>query len=108
MLIARTWHGSVPLAHGDAFANQLEETGVREAREIEGNAGAYVRRVDADGRAHFFLCTLWESWSAIRAFAGDRPEIAVTYPTDLAFELISDPIVAHHEVTSVDNPFDRR
>lgn len=105
MLISRIWHGAVPARLGDAFARHLDDTGVREARSTAGNTGAYVRRVDAVGYAHFFLCTLWESWPAIRAFAGERPEIPVSYPDDQAYELISDPIVAHQEVSAAANPF---
>ncbi len=107
MLISRTWHGAVPLEHGDAFAVYLEKTGIQGSRSIAGNAAAYVNRVEQDGHSHFFLCTLWSSWEAVRAFAGDTPEIAVTYPEDAKYALISDPIVIHQEVTTDQNPFAR-
>lgn len=42
MLISRTWHGSVPLEHGDAFAAYLEKTGVQESRSIPGSAAACI------------------------------------------------------------------
>ena len=32
MQISRTWHGSVPLKHGDAFAIHLEKTGIQGLR----------------------------------------------------------------------------
>lgn len=105
MLISRTWHGVVPLEQGDAFAAYLEQTGVRESRSLAGNAAAYVQRVDRDGHAHFFLCTLWSSWEAVRSFAGETPEVAVSYPEDAGYGLISDPIVIHQEVAGDQNPF---
>lgn len=105
MPISRTWHGAVPHEHGDAFAIYLEKTGIQESRSIPGNAAAYVHRVEQDGYSHFFLCTLWRSWEAVRAFAGETPEIAVTYPEDAKYGLISDPIVIHQEVNSDQNPF---
>ena len=105
MLISRTWHGAVPLEHGDAFAMYLEKTGIQGSRSIPGNAAAYVHRVEQDGYSHFFLCTLWSSWGAIRAFAGETPEIAVTYSEDAKYDLISDPIVIHQEVNTDQNPF---
>ena len=105
MLISRTWHGAVPLEHGDAFAMYLEKTGIQGSRSIPGNAAAYVHRVEQDGYSHFFLCTLWSSWGAIRAFAGETPEIAVTYPEDAKYDLISDPIAIHQEVKTDQNPF---
>ena len=107
MLISRTWHGTVPLEHGDAFAAYLEKTGVQGSRSIPGNAAAYVHRVEQDGHSHFFLCTLWFSWEAVRDFAGETPEIAVTYPEDAKYDLISDPVVIHQEVNSDQNPFAR-
>lgn len=105
MLISRTWHGAVPLEHGDAFANYLEKTGIQGSRSIPGNVAAYVQRAEQDDRSHFFLCTLWTSWEAVRAFAGERPDIAVTYPEDAKYDLISDPIVIHQEVDTDQNPF---
>lgn len=105
MFISRTWHGAVPHEHGDAFAIYLENTGIQESRSIPGNAAAYLHRVDQDGCSHFFLCTLWSSWEAVRAFAGETPEIAVTYPEDAKYGLVSDPIVIHQEVNSGQCPF---
>lgn len=32
--------------------------------------------------AHFFLATYWDSLRAIKAFAGDDYQVAVTYPDD--------------------------
>jgi len=107
MLISRTWHGVVPLEHGDAFASYLEITGIQESRSIPGNAAAYVHRVNQNGHAHFFLCTMWLSWEAVRAFAGETPEAAVTYPEDAKYGIISDPIVIHLEVSTGQNPFGR-
>ncbi|WP_350339172.1 hypothetical protein [Geomonas sp. Red32] len=104
-MISRTWHGTVPIQLGDQFEQHLERTGVRESRLITGNAGAYVHRVNQGLYAHFFLCTYWQSWSAIRAFAGEAPHIAVTYPEDAQYRLISDPVVIHQEVAIAVNPF---
>lgn len=43
-MIVRTWHGCVPVQHGDGFAAHLELTGVKHSQSIQGNAGAFVRR----------------------------------------------------------------
>ncbi len=104
-MISRTWHGLVPKDKADGFAAYLNETGVYDARRIPGNAAAYVHRVDQGAYAHFFLCTVWASMEAIKAFAGLSPDIAVTYPEDAAFGLVSDPIVIHQEVAAPSNPF---
>jgi heme-degrading monooxygenase HmoA len=99
-MILRTWHGAVPVEHGDAFEQYLKETGVAEAEALSGNLGAFVKRVEQDDYAHFFLLTYWEGWKAIHAFAGATPHVAVTYPQDRQYGLISDPIVLHQEVAS--------
>ncbi|WP_432723946.1 hypothetical protein R0381_000701 [Jeongeupia wiesaeckerbachi] len=100
-MISRSWHGAVPARHGDAFAEHLQVTGVAESRALAGNLGAFVQRVEQDGYSHFFLLTYWSDWPAIHAFAGLQPHIAVTYPGDERFGLISDPIVVHQQVDAV-------
>ena len=37
----------------------------------------------------------------VKAFAGEDYHVAVTYPDDDAFELLSDPYVFQHEVEAV-------
>ena len=90
-MIVRTWHGCVPLQHAEGFARHLERTGVEHAQSIAGNRGALVRQENQGEWAHFFLAT----------FAGEDYHVAVTYPDDDAFELLSDPYVFQHEVEAV-------
>jgi hypothetical protein len=40
----------------------------------------------------------WESWDAIRAFAGDDPETSDYYPEDDEYLLETEPHVTHYEV----------
>jgi hypothetical protein len=42
---------------------------------------------------------------SVIAYAGSNPTIAVTYPEDEKYCLISDPIVIIQEVTDDSNPF---
>ncbi|WP_434776908.1 hypothetical protein [Neisseria sp. Ec49-e6-T10] len=98
-MIVRTWHGCVPLEHASAFAQHLQKTGVEHAQSIEGHLHSFVRQENQANFAHFFLATYWSSLEAIKQFAGEQYFIAVTYPDDEQFELISDPYVFHHEVT---------
>jgi len=44
--------------------------------------------------------------NTVKRFAGDNPLIAVTYPKDHEYKLISDPIVILQEVTTSENPFE--
>ena len=99
-MLSRTWHGAVPLEHRDGFEAYEYETGVKDALNTAGNCGAYLRVVEKGEFAHFFLCTLWDSMESMRAFAGAEPEVAVDYPEDARYRLISDPIVIIQEVAS--------
>jgi heme-degrading monooxygenase HmoA len=56
-----------------------------------------MRRV-YEGKAEFTLMSLWDSWDAIRVFAGEEYEKAVYYPEDTKFLLELDPNVTHYEV----------
>lgn len=44
------------------------------------------------------LVTLWDSWEAIRAFAGTDVERAVFYPEDERYLIRRDLTVMHYEV----------
>jgi heme-degrading monooxygenase HmoA len=100
-MIVRTWHGCVPLQHATGFAAHLQHTGVEHAQSISGNLGAFVRQETQGEWEHFFLATYWESLAAIRQFAGDDMQRAVTYPDDEQFDLISDPYVFQHDVQQI-------
>ena len=56
-----------------------------------------VRRIQGE-TCEYLLITFWESWEAIRRFAGDQPEKAVYYPRDREFLLELEPNVQHFEV----------
>lgn len=68
------------------------------ASPATGGAGAPENRGEW---AHFFLATYWQDLAAVKAFAGEDYHVAVTYPDDDAFELLSDPYVFQHEVEVV-------
>lgn len=104
-MISRTWHGAVPLEHESGFAEYLERTGVKEALELDGNLGAYVEKLRQGNYSHFFLCTVWKSWREVVLYAGENPTVALTYPEDERYGLISDPIVIHQMVIDCGNPF---
>ncbi|WP_380182684.1 hypothetical protein [Kalamiella sp. sgz302252] len=100
-MIVRTWHGCVPLKYAESFAQHLQNTGVEHAQNTPGNLGAFVKmQIQAD-QAHFFLATYWQDIKAVKAFAGDEYDVAVTWPEDERFALISDPYVFHHHVATV-------
>ncbi len=104
-MISRTWHGIVPILNKNEFEKYEYETGVKDTQAIKGNKGAYLKIVEQGEYVHFFLCTKWDSMESMIAYAGNQPTIAVTYPEDDKYGLISDPIVVIQEVHDNRNPF---
>ena len=104
-MIAREWKCLCPTRHRQGFLEHLERTGVREARQIPGYQGHLVlERLDMachagrSGCVEIGLTTFWETWEAVRGFAGDDPERAVLFPGDERYEIIPDKHVRHYEV----------
>lgn len=97
-MIARVWRGVVRSDDADEYADYIRETGFAAYGETEGNRGAWMLRRELDGRTEFLTYSLWDSYEAIRAFAGADYEVAVYYPKDEEFLVERDERVAHYEV----------
>jgi heme-degrading monooxygenase HmoA len=97
-MIARIWRGAVAREDGDAYAEYMEGTGIAGYQGTPGNRGVWMLRRDLDGKTEFVMFTLWDSMEGIRAFAGERPEMAVFYPEDDRFLIERDEHVSHYEV----------
>lgn len=97
-MIARLWHGAVEAARADDYMRYLEKTGLPDYRATPGNRGVYALRRTEARVEHFLLVSLWESWEAIRAFAGEDLDRARYYPEDAGFLLELEPTVTHYEV----------
>jgi heme-degrading monooxygenase HmoA len=97
-MIARIWRGVTRESDQDTYFEYLQRTGLKEYASIPGNQGVWVLRRVREGKAEFTLVSLWESWDAIKAFAGPDHERAVYYPEDKKFLLEMVPRVEHHEV----------
>ena len=103
-MIARTWHGRAPAAKADAYRADLDRSGLPDYRATPGYRGILVLRRTEDDVTHYVLTTFWESWEAIRHFAGDDPARAKYYPEDDDFLLEKEPTVTHHEVLLAELP----
>jgi len=98
-MIARVWHGILKTkSETDDYADYVMQTGVKGVRATEGNRGVYVLKHVDEERAEFLFISLWESFDAIRRFAGEDVEKAVYYPKDKEFLLELEPKVKHFEV----------
>jgi hypothetical protein len=96
-MIARIWRGMVPTHKADDYYAYLLRTGIPDYRATAGNRGVQLLRRSSGDVTEFQLISLWESWDAIRQFAGDAVEQAHYYPEDAAFLLELTPTVDHYE-----------
>jgi quinol monooxygenase YgiN len=100
-MIARTWRGRVPVPRASAFQRHLLDTGVHDCRRLSGCVSVQVLRRDEGDWAHFLFVSLWCDMQAVAAFtnaSGVRPDQAVLYEEDEAFELVPDLHATHYEI----------
>ena len=97
-MIVRIWHGVTSESKADAYLDYLKATGLKEYRAIEGNRGVQVLRSISNGRAEFLTVSYWESFDAVRKFAGNEIDKPVYYPEDKEYLLEFEPKVVHYEV----------
>ncbi len=101
-MIARYWHGVVPVGKAEEYEQYVLRTGINDLKATPGNRGAWVlHRVD-DQEAHFLVLSLWDSMDAIRAFAGDDVERARYYPEDRDYLLELEPTVTHFRAATTE------
>jgi len=97
-MIARMWRGRTKAADRDRYFEYLQRTGCPDLLATTGNRGVLVfRRADSE-IAEFLLVSVWESFDAIRRFAGPDARVARYYPEDASFLLEMDPHVTHFEL----------
>jgi heme-degrading monooxygenase HmoA len=97
-MIARIWRGATRVHDADAYLEYLDRTGHREYRRIPGHRRTVtLRRTDQD-RAEFVVISFWDSFDAIRGFAGPDLERAVFYPEDDRYLVEREERVAHFDV----------
>ncbi len=97
-MVARTWHGAVPIEKSDTYLNLMETVALAEYEASPGNQGAFLLHRTADDAVHFAMLTFWDSLDTIRAFAGKSIDIAKYYDFDPYYLIEMEPTVLHHEV----------
>lgn len=98
MPILREWRGVIRKTERDAYVAYIRGTGIADYRNTPGNLGALMAVNDLDAeRTEVVTLSLWSSWDAIRAFAGESPELSRYYPEDDRFLLERPRTVKHYE-----------
>lgn len=97
-MIARIWRGRTRSSQAKEYAAYVERTGVAAQRKTPGNLGSMVLQRDLGEESEILVISFWDSWEAVRAFAGEVPERAVYFPEDRAYLMELEPEVRHYEV----------
>ncbi|SDR55336.1 hypothetical protein SAMN05444161_5915 [Rhizobiales bacterium GAS191] len=103
-LIARIWRGQTFAARADEYTSYLHEAGVRKIAAIPGNRGVQMLRSVRDDIADFQVLSYWDSFEAIKLFAGDDYEKVRHLPKDPEYMIGKEPTVQHFEVVVNDWP----
>jgi heme-degrading monooxygenase HmoA len=97
--VVRLWHGWVETVHRTEYIEYMDRAGMAGYRETPGNLGAYIMSRDhEDGRSTIVTVSYWESFDAIRAFAGDEIDRARFEPEEEQYLVDREWIVTHFTV----------
>lgn len=100
-VIFRKWTGRIRSAQQDEYVDYIAGTGLDDYARTPGNLGFEMLLRDlGNGETEVSTLSWWTSMDAIRAFAGDDPELARYYPEDDRY-LVHRPLhVEHHRVVA--------
>lgn len=97
-MISRLWTGVARPGQAESYVNHLRADTFPQLSAIPGFVRASVLRREVDGGTEFKIITEWESLTAIRAFAGRDPEVAVVPRVVQAMMAHYDTRVVHYEI----------
>ena len=97
-MIIRMWRGKTLLEKADAYEDFTSGRAGPDYSSIPGFKAFYFTRRDHADHAEFLLITHWDSFEAIKQFAGEDYARAKYYPEDQGFLLDFPDEVEHFEV----------
>ena len=97
-MIARIWHGYTKPADADAYEKTLRAEILPGINQMRGYLGCYILRRPHGHKVEFVTILLWESLSALQAFAGPDYERAIVPAERQRFLLHYDEHSTHYEV----------
>lgn len=99
-MIARTWRATATADGAEAYQEHFLRSVLPALRVLDGHRGAYLLRRDRDGEVELEVMSLWESFEAIRGFAGPDTDTAVVEPAARAALTAFDDAVVHRTVVA--------
>ncbi len=97
-MISRHWKGIAKPGQAEAYVHHLKSDTFPKLSAIPGFIRASILRRDVGAGTEFQVVTLWNSLDVIKAFAGERPDVAVVPATVQTMMARYDSHVVHYEV----------
>lgn len=94
-MIARIWHGAVPLEKSEAYLALMQAHALPGYRGVAGNRGAWILHREEGALAHFDMLSFWDDVDAIKRFAGEAYETSYYFPFDDDYLVEKEPTVRH-------------
>jgi heme-degrading monooxygenase HmoA len=99
-MIMREWRAEIRRELRDEYVDYVCSTGLASYRGTRGNLGASVAVRDLDERrSEIVTISYWQSFDAIRAFAGDPIDQARYFPEDDKYLLTRPERVLHYQAS---------
>ena len=96
-MITRLWRARAASTEAaEAYQRYFSGEAVLHLNRIPGFQGARLLARDSDGLIEILVMTLWDSMDAVRAFAGERADVAVVEPAVRAILSEFDDQVSHY------------
>lgn len=96
-MITRIWHGRTKNEDAEIYLQFLLTDGTKEFSGIPGNLSVRVWQTIEAHCCHFWVVTEWESFEAIKKFAGEKYWKAKYYPFDDGMLLEYEREVLHYQ-----------
>src|SRR5262245_17936761 len=96
-MITRLWHGWTTMENADAYEALLRKKILPGIHRVAGYRGAYLLRRDIANEVEFVTLTIFDSMTAVRAFAGENYQVAVVPPEARALLSRFDQSSLHYE-----------
>jgi heme-degrading monooxygenase HmoA len=97
-MIIREWRGRALRSREGAYPEHFNNSVLPHLKGVPGFIGAQLCCRPKGDLLEFVVLTRWESFDAIRAFAGQHYERAVVEPAAAAALIDFDPLVQHYEI----------
>jgi hypothetical protein len=98
-MIARIWHGMVPVSKADEYLDLMCRIALPEYLATRGNRGAWCLHRTEQDVTHFEMLTFWDDTDAIKRFAGEEFCKAKYYDFDEDYLIEKEASVRHYHVS---------